>query len=58
MKSFLYVLAVLLLTLWMVCVLIYTLGAMVHLLLIVALLVIGMLSRVDKKMATRRLHNS
>lgn len=51
MKSVLYLSAVLLLTIWLVGVLIYTLGAVIHILLVAAILVIVVLSRLEKKVA-------
>lgn len=51
MKSILYLSAVLLLTAWLIGVLIYALGATVHILLVAALLVIVLLSRMEKKVA-------
>ncbi|HTF18491.1 MAG TPA: DUF5670 family protein [Chryseolinea sp.] len=52
MKSILYILAVLLLTTWLVGTLVYMVGAWVHLFLISSLLVILLLSRMDRTMTT------
>jgi hypothetical protein len=54
MKSILYLAAVLLLTTWLVGVLIYALGAVIHIVLVAALLVIVLLSRMEKKWSEQR----
>ncbi len=51
MNNLLYIIAVVLLTLWMIGLFIYTLGAMVHILLIFALIVVLFLSRRENKPA-------
>ena len=49
MKRLLYLSAVLLLTGWLVGVLIYTMGALIHLLLVLSIVLILLLSRMDRK---------
>lgn len=49
MKKFLYASAVLLLTAWLIGVVIYTVGIFIHLLLITALLLVWVVSRLDQK---------
>lgn len=49
MKKFLYASAVLLLTAWLIGVVIYTVGIFIHLLLITALLLVWLVSRLDQK---------
>lgn len=50
MKKILYASAVLLLTAWLIGVVIYTLGVVVHLLLITSLLLVWLVSKLDQKM--------
>jgi len=51
MNQFLYVLAVILLTIWMVSVFIYTLGAVAHTILLLALVPIIFLARRENRPA-------
>ena len=51
MNQFLYVLAVILLTIWMVALFIYTLGAVAHIILLLAVIPIVFLARRENKTA-------
>lgn len=53
MIKILYATAVVLLTTWLVAVVIYSLGAMVHVLLISSLTIVLLLSRLEKKTLTQ-----
>ncbi|MEJ1239489.1 hypothetical protein WBG78_15235 [Chryseolinea sp. T2] len=49
-KRILYTLAVLLLTMWLIAVIIYSLTAVVHLLALSAVLLVVLIARLDKKL--------